>query len=71
MTQPNEQPHSPELSPAELERLQMLRKSIAEEVPDLIARDQLRKEARDERSISGLRDPAHTRGGMKGSCEVR
>jgi hypothetical protein len=60
MTQPNEQPHSPEPSPAELERLQMLRKSIAEELPDLIARDQLRKEARDERSISGaLRDAIH------------
>jgi hypothetical protein len=43
-----------------LERLQMLRKSIAEELPDLIARDQVRKEARDERSISGaLRDAIH------------
>lgn len=53
-------PHSPEPTPAELERLQMLRQSIAEELPDLMARDQLRKEARDERSISGaLRDAIH------------
>jgi hypothetical protein len=60
MTKPNKQPRSPEPTPAELERLQMLRWSIAEELPDLVARDQLRKEARDERSISGsLRDAIH------------
>jgi hypothetical protein len=60
MTKPNGQPTSPEPTPAELERLQILRQSIADELPDLIARDQLRKEARDERSISGaLRDAIH------------
>jgi transcriptional regulator with XRE-family HTH domain len=38
----------------------MLRESIAKELPDLIARDQLRKAAREERSISGaVRDAIH------------
>ena len=43
-----------------MERLQRLRQSIAEELPDLVARDQLRKEAREEQSISGVvRDAVH------------
>jgi len=39
--------------PAEIDRLRMLRESIAKELPILIARDQLRKAAREDRSISG------------------
>jgi uncharacterized protein (DUF433 family) len=39
MTQPNGQPTSPEPTPAELQRLQMLRRSIADELPDLIEND--------------------------------
>jgi len=46
--------------PAEIDRLRMLRESIAKELPILIARDQLRKAAREDRSISGaVRDVIH------------
>lgn len=60
MTTPNGQGRSPEPTPAEMERLKRVRNSIAEELPDLIMRDQLRKEAREEHSISGaVRDAVH------------
>lgn len=43
-----------------MERLQGLRRTIAEELPDLVARNQLRQEAREEHSISGaVRDAVH------------
>ena len=60
MTTPNGERRSPEPTPAEIDRLRMFRESIAKELPDLIARDQLRKAAREERSISGaVRDAIH------------
>ena len=60
MTTPNGERPSPESMPAEIDRLRMLRESIAKELPILIARDQLRKAAREDRSISGaVRDVIH------------
>jgi len=60
MTTPNGERRSPEPTPAELARLRAIRESIAEELPDLVARDQLRRTAREERSISGaVRDAIH------------
>lgn len=60
MTTSNGHRESPEPSPAELARLQHLRAAVESELPDLIVRDQLRKEAREEASISGtLRDAIH------------
>ena len=53
MTTPNRPRRIPEPTPAETERLHRLRHSIANELPDLIMRDQLRQEAREEQSISG------------------
>ena len=51
---------SRELTPTERERLQKLREQIAEELPDMTARDQLRKEAREEATLSGeLRRAIH------------
>ena len=51
---------SRELTPDERARLQYLREQIATELPDMIARDQLRKEARDEATLSGeLRRAIH------------
>lgn len=44
---------SRELTPSERERLQKLREQIAEELPEMAARDQLRKEAREEGTLSG------------------
>lgn len=45
---------------AELTCLRTIRESIAKELPDLVARDQLRRAAREERSISGaVRDAIH------------
>jgi hypothetical protein len=49
-----------ELSPIERARLKQLREQIAVELPDMTARDQLRKEARDEATLSGeLRRAIH------------
>jgi hypothetical protein len=49
-----------ELTAAERTRLQQLRAQIATELPDLTARDQLRKEAREEATLSGdLRRAIH------------
>ena len=51
---------SRELTPAEQERLAEYRKQIAEELPDLQARDQMRKDARQESTLSGeLRRAIH------------
>ncbi len=48
------------LSPEEQERLRQLREQVAEELPDLIARDQMRKEASEEATLSGqLRKAVH------------
>lgn len=42
-----------DLTPAEKERLAQYRAQIAEELPDLQARDQMRKDAREEATLSG------------------
>lgn len=50
-----------ELTLAEQERLQELRKKVASELPEMVARDQLRHEARGEATLSGeLRRAIHT-----------
>jgi hypothetical protein len=43
----------PDLPSAEKERLAKHRDQIAQELPDLIARDQMRKDAREENTLSG------------------
>jgi len=49
-----------ELTQAEKARLERYRQKIAEELPDLQARDQMRKDARDESTLSGeLRRAIH------------
>jgi transcriptional regulator with XRE-family HTH domain len=49
-----------ELTPTEQERLAKYREQIAEELPDLQARDQMRKDARQESTLSGeLRRAIH------------
>lgn len=53
MTTPNRPRRIPEPTPAEMERLHRLRLSIADELPDLLMRDQLRQAAREEQSVSG------------------
>jgi hypothetical protein len=51
---------SRELISAEQERLAEYREQIAQELPDLEARDQMRKDARQERTLSGeLRRAIH------------
>lgn len=51
---------SRELTPAEQERLAKYRGQVAEELPDLQARDQMRKDARQENTLSGeLRRTIH------------
>jgi hypothetical protein len=48
------------LTEAEQQRLAQARAAIAAELPDLVARDQLRKEAKDEPTLSGeLRRAIH------------
>jgi hypothetical protein len=50
-----------ELSPAEQQRLQRQRQQVAEELPRMAARDQMRKEAREEATLSGqLRRAVHS-----------
>ncbi len=52
-----------ELTPEEVERLKKNQALVAAELPDLIARDQMRKEAQDEQTLSGeLRRAIHTSG---------
>jgi hypothetical protein len=49
-----------ELTDAEKQRLEKYREQIARELPDLEARDQMRKDARDEATLSGeLRRAIH------------
>jgi ribosome-binding protein aMBF1 (putative translation factor) len=49
-----------ELTPSERERLKEYRALIARELPDLQARDQMRKDAREENTLSGeLRRAVH------------
>ncbi len=49
-----------ELTPAEQERLVRQRQQIAEELPEMTARDQMRKEAREAATLSGeLRRAVH------------
>jgi transcriptional regulator with XRE-family HTH domain len=49
-----------ELTPEEQERLKRQREQIAKELPDLAQRDQLRKEAQEEATLSGaLRRAIH------------
>jgi hypothetical protein len=51
---------SRELTPEEQERLKRNRELIAKELPDLILRDQMRKEAKEEPTLSGeLRRAIH------------
>ena len=51
---------SRELTSAEEERLAKYREQIAQELPDLAARDQMRKDAREENTLSGeLRSAIH------------
>jgi len=49
-----------ELTPSEKERLTKYRQQVAQELPDLQARDQMRKDAREESTLSGeLRRAVH------------
>jgi len=49
-----------ELSPAEQARLRQAREAIAHELPDMVARDRMRKEASEEATLSGqLRRAIH------------
>ncbi len=49
-----------ELTPAEKERLEKYRDEVARELPELEARDQMRKDAREESTLSGeLRRAVH------------
>ena len=51
---------SRELTDAEKHRFAHLREQVRQELPDLVARDQLRKDARDEATLSGeLRRAIH------------
>ena len=50
-----------ELTPAEIQRLQNYREQIAKETPDLEMRNQMRKDASDETTLSGeLRRAIHS-----------
>jgi hypothetical protein len=49
-----------ELTPEEQERLKRQRELVAQELPDLVQRDQIRKEAQEEPTLSGeLRRAIH------------
>src|SRR5688500_10103200 len=49
------------LTPQQTARLRRQRRLIAQELPNLVARDQMRKEARDEPTLSGeLRRAVHS-----------
>src|SRR5262245_687056 len=63
MSSPQARRITRELTPEEQERLRRNRELIAAELPDLIKRDQMRKEAREEGTLSGeLRRAAHAGG---------
>jgi hypothetical protein len=60
MDQPQPKRVTRELTPAEKSRLAKYREQIAQEVSDLTARDQMRKDAREESTLSGeLRRAIH------------
>ena len=60
MDEPSARRIKRDLSPAELERLRRQRERVAQELPDLATRDQMRKDARDEATLSGeLRRAVH------------
>ena len=60
MSQPRARRIARELTPSERERLTAYRRQIAEELPELQARDQMRKDARQEATLSGeLRQAIH------------
>jgi len=61
MDQPEARRFTRELSPSEKERLAQHREQIARELPEMTARDQMRKEAREEITLSAeLRRAVHT-----------
>jgi transcriptional regulator with XRE-family HTH domain len=60
MTTPPAQRITRELTPDEQKRLHRYREQIASELPDLAQRDRMRKEAREEATLSGeLRRAVH------------
>jgi hypothetical protein len=60
MSKPNARRVTRELTPDEQDRLRQQREQIAAELPDLAARDRMRKEAREEVTLSGeLRRAIH------------
>jgi hypothetical protein len=60
MTTPQARRVTRELTPEEQDRLRRHREQIASELPDLAARDCMRKEAREEATLSGeLRRAVH------------
>src|SRR5262249_29079327 len=61
MTTPPARRVTRELTPEEQDRLRRYREQIASELPDLAERDQMRKEAREEATLSGeLRRAIHS-----------
>ena len=61
MAEPEARRITPQLSPAQQQRLRRQREQIASELPEMAARDQMRKEAREELTLSGqLRRAIHT-----------
>ena len=60
MTEPEVKRVERDLTTAEKSRLQRHRQQVAEELTDMVARDRLRKEAREEATLSGsLRRAIH------------
>ena len=61
MTTPQARRVTRELTPEEQDRLRRYREQIASELPDLAERDRMRKEAREEATLSGdLRRAIHS-----------
>ena len=61
MTTPQARRVTRELTPEEQDRLRRHREQIASELPDLAQRDRMRKEAREEATLSGeLRRAVHS-----------
>ena len=60
MEEPQSRRITRELTPAEQQRLRRQREQVAGELPEMAARDQMRKEAREEATLSGqLRRALH------------
>ena len=53
MMSPEQRHVTRELTPEQLDRLRRQREQVAAELPDLAARDRMRKEAREEITLSG------------------